>query len=55
MSRRLEVVDMPDSGSSGTMSRIGQIYNVQVHLRFKAAKPITKGVISANDPPKAAV
>ena len=28
----LEVVDVPDSGSSGAMNRIGEIYTVQVHL-----------------------
>jgi tetratricopeptide (TPR) repeat protein len=51
----LEVVDISDSGSGGSMSRIGQIYNVQVHLRIRSGQPITKGVVSATDPPKAAV
>ena len=50
-----EEVNIADSGSSGNMSRVGQIYSVQIHLRLKANQPITKGVISANDPPKAAV
>lgn len=50
-----EVVDIQDSGSSGNMSRIGQIYSVQIHLRPKSGEPITKGVISANDPPPAAL
>ena len=50
-----EVVNLVDSGSSGMMSRIGQTYNVQINLRPKTGQPITKGVISANDPPKAAV
>ena len=50
-----EVVDIAESGSGGSMSRMGQIYTVQVHLRLKAGQPITKGVVSANDPPKAAV
>jgi tetratricopeptide (TPR) repeat protein len=50
-----EEVNIADSGSSGNMSRVGQIYSVQIHLRLKSNKPITKGVISANDPPKAAV
>jgi tetratricopeptide (TPR) repeat protein len=50
-----EVVDIADSGSGGSMSRIGQTYNVQVHLRIKSGDPITKGVVSASDPPKAAV
>ena len=50
-----EVVDIAESGSGGTMSRMGEIYTVQVHLRLRSNQPITKGVISANDPPKAAV
>jgi len=50
-----EQVDIADSGSSGSMSRIGQIYSVQIHLRLKSNAPITKGVISANDPPQAAI
>jgi tetratricopeptide (TPR) repeat protein len=50
-----EIINIADAGSAGTMSRVGQLYNVQIQLRPKAAQPITKGVISANDPPKAAV
>ena len=50
-----EVVDISDSGSAGSMSRLGQIYSVQIHLRLKSGPPITKGVISANDPPQAAL
>ncbi len=50
-----EEVNIADSGGTGNMSRIGQIYSVQIHLRLKSNEPITKGVISANDPPKAAV
>jgi Tfp pilus assembly protein PilF len=50
-----EEVNIADSGGTGNMSRIGQIYSVQIHLRLKSSEPITKGVISANDPPKAAV
>ena len=50
-----EVVDIVDSGTIGNMSRIGQIYSVQIHLRLKSGPPITKGVISANDPPKEAL
>ena len=50
-----EVVEIAESGSGGSMSRMGQIYTVQIHLRLKAGQPITRGVISANDPPKAAV
>lgn len=50
-----EEVNIADSGSSGNISRVGQIYSVQIHLRHKSNGPITKGVISANDPPQAAV
>src|SRR6185503_6759481 len=50
-----EIVNIADTGSSGMMSRVGQLYSVQIHLRLKAAQPITKGVVSASDPPKAAV
>src|SRR5215212_1706927 len=50
-----EVVNIADTGSAGMMSRVGQVYNVQIHLRPKMGQPITKGVISAGDPPKAAV
>ena len=50
-----ETVDITDSGSTGNISRMGQIYSVQIHLRPKTGATITKGVISANDPPKAAV
>jgi Tfp pilus assembly protein PilF len=50
-----EVVNLTDSGTIGTMSRLGQIYSVQIHLRLRSGPPITKGVISANDPPKAAL
>ena len=50
-----EVVNIADTGTIGTMSRVGQIYSVQIHLRLKTNQPITKGVISANEPPQAAV
>jgi tetratricopeptide (TPR) repeat protein len=50
-----EVVNIQDAGTIGNLSRMGQIYSVQIHLRLKSNGPITKGVISANDPPKAAV
>ena len=50
-----EEVNIADGGSTGNMSRIGQIYSVQIHLRPRSSEPITKGVVSANDPPKAAV
>jgi len=51
----IEEVNIADGGSTGNMSRIGQIYSVQIHLRPRSSEPITKGVVSANDPPKAAV
>lgn len=51
----IEVVDVPDSGQGGSMSRLGEIINVQVHLRPSSGAPVTKGVVSANDPPKAAL
>ena len=50
-----ETVNIVDSGSIGTMSRVGEIYSVQIHLRPRLGQPITTGVISANQPPKAAV
>ena len=50
-----EVVDVIDSGSGGSMSRLGEIYTVQIHLRPTSGQPVTKGVVSANDPPKAAL
>ena len=49
-----EVVDINES-SSGAMGRIGQTYTVQVHLRPSAGQPIARGVVSATDPPKAAL
>jgi len=50
-----EEVNIADGGSTGNMSRVGQIYSVQIHLRPRSSEPLTKGVVSANDPPKAAV
>lgn len=50
-----EVISIEDIGSAGTMSRMGQIYSVQIHLRVKSGEPLNKGVVSANDPPKAAL
>jgi len=50
-----ETVNIADTGSAGMMSRMGQVYSVQIQLRPKAGQPIAKGVISANDPPRAAV
>ncbi len=48
-----ETLDIPHSG--GSMSRVGGSYSVQVFLRPKSGAPVTKGVVSANDPPQAAV
>lgn len=54
-----EVVSIADTGSTTAdarsvgMSRLGQIYSVQIHLRPRAGQPIMKGVISANEPPEA--
>ncbi len=50
-----EVVNITDNGTIGNMSRLGQTYSVQIQLRLKSNQPITKGVVSANDPPKAAL
>lgn len=50
-----EVVNIVDSGSTGTMSRIGQVYRVQIHLRPRMGAPITRGVVSAAGPPKEAL
>lgn len=50
-----EVVDVPDSGSGGALSRMGETYTVQVHLRPSSGAPVIKGIVSANDPPKAAL
>ena len=35
----MEVVDISDSGSGGAMSRIGQTFTVQIHLRLAAGQP----------------
>jgi Tfp pilus assembly protein PilF len=50
-----EEVDIADSSSGGALSRMGQTYTVQVHLRPRSEASVTRGVISANDPPQAAV
>ena len=49
-----EMVDIAESGAGGASSRLGQIFTVQMHLRLKSGAAVTKGVISANDPPQAA-
>lgn len=48
-----QTIDIPHS--AGTMSRVSQTYSVQVYLRPKGGASVAKGVVSANDPPKAAV
>lgn len=48
-----ETIEIPHSG--GGMSRLGGSYSVQMYLRAKGGAAVTKGVVSANDPPKAAV
>ena len=49
-------VDIPHSASgSGQMSRMGSTYSVQLYLRPKSGTAATKGVVSAADPPKAAL
>lgn len=47
-----ETIDIPHSG--GPMSR-GGTYSLQLYLRSKSGAAAAKGVVSANDPPKAAV
>lgn len=46
-------IDIPHSG--GTMARVGQTYSVQLYLRPKGGASVAPGVVSADDPPKAAV
>jgi len=48
-----ETLDIPHSG--GSMARVGQSYSVQMYLRPRSGDTVTKGTISANDPPKAAL
>jgi Tfp pilus assembly protein PilF len=54
-----EVVYITDTSGGGSgdtsMTRLGQIYNVQIHLHPRVGQPITKGVVSAKEPPAAAV
>ena len=50
-----EMVDIAESGAGGAASRLGQIFSVQVHLRLASGQAIAKGVVSANDPPQAAL
>ena len=48
-----ENVEIPHSG--GSMARVGGSYVVQVFLRPKGSAALAKGVVSANDPPQAAL
>jgi Tfp pilus assembly protein PilF len=50
-----EVVEINESGFGGGMSRLGQTYTVQIHLRLLDAPPQPHGVINADAPPKEAV
>ena len=46
-------VDIPQSQAGGVV--LGGLYSVQVYLRPSSGQPVSKGVVSAADPPKAAV
>ena len=46
-------VEIPQSQAGGAM--LGGLYSVQLYLRPSSNQPVTKGVVSAADPPKAAV
>lgn len=46
-------VDIPQSQAGGAV--LGGLYSVQVYLRPSSGQPVSKGVVSAADPPKAAV
>ena len=46
-------LDIPQSQAGGAM--LGALYSVQLYLRPSSNQPVTKGVVSAADPPKAAV
>jgi tetratricopeptide (TPR) repeat protein len=46
-------VEIPQSQAGGAV--LGGLYSVQVYLRPRAGQPVSKGVVSAADPPKAAV
>lgn len=50
-----ETVEIPQSQSGANITLRGETYSVQVYLRPAAGAAVTKGVISANDPPKAAL
>ena len=46
-------VEIPQAQSGGAM--LGSTYSVQLYLRPSSGQPVTKSVVSAADPPKAAV
>lgn len=46
-------VDIPQAQAGGAV--LGGLYSVQVYLRPSSGRPVSKGVVSAADPPKAAV
>lgn len=48
-----QTLDIPHS--NGSMNRVGGVYSVQLYLRPRSGGPLTTGVLSANEPPKAAV
>ena len=51
-----EVVEINESGFGGGMSRLGQTYTVQIHLRpLERPAAYAPGVISADSPPQEAV
>lgn len=50
-----EVVEINESGFGGSMSRLGQTYTVQIHLRLRERASLSSGVVSANSPPKSAL
>ena len=52
--RATETVDIAHGGG-GAMNRVAQTYSVQLYLRPRASAPVTKGVVSAREPPKEAV
>jgi len=50
-----EVVEISESGFGGGMSRLGQTYTVQIHLRLLDVPSHTRGVLIADSPPNEAV
>lgn len=51
--RATETINIPHG--DGNMGRVAQTYSVQLYLRPRAAAPVTKGVLSAKEPPKEAL